>query len=278
MNPTLTAAAQSARIADDVEALAFERMFDAAPAPLRERLGVQVRRVGGAVLLMVPGIPSPMFNRAIGLGLQERADDAQVAQVSRNYADAGISNWWLHWNPQGAPADFADRLRSAGWTAPARVSWAKMLRGPHAAPVIETTLQVRPAQQSQVAAIASVMAQCFEMPDFMAEWLGRLQSFPQWRMYGVTDGDHVVGGGYLFVEGDSAWLGVAGIAPSHRRRGGQAALMARRIDDAAAAGARHIVTETGEPTAAGEANPSLANMKRCGFTQVASRLNLVPPH
>jgi hypothetical protein len=66
------------------------------------------------------------------------------------------------------------------------------------------------------------------------------------------------------------------VRTSHRRRGGQGALMARRIADAVAAGARYLVTETGEPMA-DEPNPSLANMKRCGFVTVASRLNFVGP-
>jgi hypothetical protein len=52
--------------------------------------------------------------------------------------------------------------------------------------------------------------------------------------------------------------------------------MARRIADAAQAGARYVVTETGEPKG-NEPNPSLANMKRCGFVTVASRLNFAGP-
>ena len=44
----------------------------------------------------------------------------------------------------------------------------------------------------------------------------------------------------------------------------------------ALAGARHLVTETGEPMG-DEPNPSLANMNRCGFVTVASRLNFVGP-
>jgi hypothetical protein len=68
------------------------------------------------------------------------------------------------------------------------------------------------------------------------------------------------------------------VLPTHRRRGGQGALMARRIADAGAAGLDWVVTETGEPIA-GESNPSLANMARTGFRCVASRLNFecAPP-
>jgi hypothetical protein len=66
------------------------------------------------------------------------------------------------------------------------------------------------------------------------------------------------------------------VAESHRRRGGQQALLARRIVDAIDAGCTAIVSETGEPIA-DEPNPSLANLLRCGFKVVASRLNLPGP-
>jgi len=61
----------------------------------------------------------------------------------------------------------------------------------------------------------------------------------------------------------------------HRRRGGQRALMARRVKDATRTGVRWIGTETGEPT--DEVNPSLLNMQHCGFECVALRRNLLPP-
>jgi hypothetical protein len=277
MDATQPSDADAARVADDVEALAFERMFAGAPAPLRERLGLRVEHMAGATLFLAPGLPDPMFNRVIGLGLRDPADESQLGAIAAAYRSADITNWWLHWNPLAGPANFDQRLRAGGWTAPRRVSWAKMLRGPHAAPALPTRLDLRPVAGGQALDVTQVIAQAFGMPSFMAEWLAQLQASPEWRLYAVCDGEQVVGGGYVFVEGEVAWLGVAGIAPSHRRLGGQAALMARRIDDAAAAGAKYIVTETGEPTSAGEANPSLANMKRCGFVQVASRLNFMPP-
>ena len=51
---------------------------------------------------------------------------------------------------------------------------------------------------------------------------------------------------------------------------------AARIGAAISAGCTSIVTETGEPVH-DEPNPSLANMARCGFSRVASRLNWESP-
>jgi hypothetical protein len=269
-------ARDAARISDDAEAEAFVAMWEAAPPGLRERLGLRIEKVADAVLLVAPGLPTPMFNRAIGLGMRDRTSVRDVQAIAEVFRAAGCKGWWLHWNPLAEPASLSEEIEALGFTLPARSSWAKMLRGPEAPPAIATDLRIAPAAPAQAEDVARVAVQSFEMPPFMVEWLQQLRTGP-WRMYAVTDGGAVVGGGCLYLRGPAAWLGVAAVAPSHRRRGGQGALMARRIADAAAAGAVHIVTETGEPTSAGEANPSLANMRRCGFRTVASRLNYAAP-
>jgi hypothetical protein len=110
------------------------------------------------------------------------------------------------------------------------------------------------------------------MPPSIAPWIAALVGRPRWRAYLVRNGGEAIGGGLLYHDGDWAWLGMGATAPAHRGRGVQGAVMARRIRDAIAAGARHIATETGDPVA-GERNDSLANMVRSGFRKVCSREN-----
>ncbi len=192
------------------------------------------------------------------------------------YRDAASATWWLHWNPFARPAELVADLAQLGFTAPPRRSWAKMLRGTEDPPSIATELQIAPAHDDQIEDAMQAIARAFEMPRVIADWLRQLHGRPRWRTYAVKDGDAIVGGGCLFLDGECAWLGMGAVLPTHRRRGGQGALSARRIRNAIDAGARYIVTETGEAIA-GEANPSLANMKRCGFGMVASRLNFAGP-
>jgi len=268
---------QSAAVhADGVEAAAYSDLFDAAPASLKARLGIDVQQHVGATLLIAPGLPTPMFNRAIGLGLAAAASETDVDVLVQRYAEAGSASWWLHWNPFAEPATMPELLQHRGFTLPSRRRWAKMLRGTQPPPTIHTDLHVAPARDDDVAPLTSAIAQAFGMPPFMADWLAALHGRPRWRVYAVTDEQRVVGGGCLFVDGDNAWLGMGSVVESHRRRGAQGALMALRIADAIAAGCEHIVTETGEAIA-DEPNPSLANMKRCGFATVASRLNFEAP-
>jgi GNAT superfamily N-acetyltransferase len=265
-----------ARLSDAVEVRAFRALWEAAPPALAARLGLRIEEVADATLLIAPGLPTPMFNRAIGLGLEQPATLARVDAIASAYRRAGVSNWWLHWNPHARPAGFDAALESHGFRAAPRRSWAKMWRSPLDPPQVETALNVEPASGDAALQVARIAVAAFEMPTFMEEWLALLCT-GAWRMYAVRDGEAIVGGGCLYLDAEAGWLGVAAVAPSHRGRGGQAALMARRIADAGRAGALHVITETGEPTAAGEANPSLANMKRCGFETVASRLNYAAP-
>lgn len=270
------APARAAVLADEAEALAFADLYAAAPAHLQTRLGLRVERLAGATVLLAPGMPSAMFNRVIGLGLQRDANVDDLESLIGLYRRAGAPGWWLHWSPFAGPSGMPPLLAQRGFTQPARRSWAKVLHASGAAPHIPTDLDIGLASDAQAGVAAQVIAQVFEMPPFMADWLRCLHGRPGWWLYCVTANASVVGGGCLFRSGDLAWLGMAAVLPSHRRRGGQGALMARRIADAAQAGARHIVTETGEPIA-DEPNPSLANMKRCGFAVVASRLNYAGP-
>jgi hypothetical protein len=263
---------EAAALADHVEARAYAGLFAAAPDALRARLGLRVERLAGATALIAPGLPTTMFNRVIGLGLDDAATPGSVAQLRTLFRDAGVKAWWLHWNPDAQPVDMPALLAAQGFTLPARRAWAKMLRETAQPPAVRSDLAVAEARPADVAATASCIAQAFAMPPFMADWLAALHGRPAWRLYAVADAGVVVGGACLFVDGDAGWLGMGAVLASHRRRGGQGAAMARRIADAGAAGCRWVVTETGEPVD-DEPNPSLANMRRHGFRQVASRLN-----
>lgn len=269
---------ESARIADDVETRAFRDLYDAAPAPLARNLGLAVETVGDGTVLRAARLPAPMFNRVIGLGLRRPAQDADIDALVAGYRSAGCRVWWLHASPFAEPSDLVARLRARGFAEPARRAWAKMLRGATPVADVSTPLRVGPVDDADAdaAAAAAAIVRAFEMPPFVADWLAALHRRPGWRLYAAHDGDTVVGGAALFVDGRDAWLGMGAVLASHRRRAGQRALMARRIADAVSTGCDRIVTETGEPVG-DEPNPSLANMRRFGFVQVASRLNLAGP-
>lgn len=272
--------AAAARVADEAEAAAFADLYRAAPAPLRQGLNLEVDERDGLTVLRAPGLRTPLFNRVIGAGLTRPFDVDEAEDLQARYRRAGVACWWLHWNPHAAPADVPERLLRRGYTVPARRTWAKML---HAGPVPVPLpagdgpgLDVGRAAPDEVEGVARAIVESFGMAPFMSGWLAALHDRPGWTLYAARDGAAVVGGACLWTGGDRAWLGMGAVLPAGRGRGGQRRLMARRIEDAVAAGCRHVVTETGEPIG-DEANPSLDNMARCGFVRVAARRNLQSP-
>lgn len=275
MTETIEVPSEAAAAAERIEAFAWADWYAAAPPDVRARCGQRASHLAGATLLIAPGLPVPLFNRVIGLGLDRPATEDDLSAIRDAYREAGVGKWVLQLIPRAAPPDLQERARAAGFGAPSS-RWAKMWRGGGAVPAVDTDLSVDEVVGDEAAAAwAEAVAAGYEMPA-LAPWLRALHARPGWRLYRVSEDGRAVGGGALFGDGEHAWLGMGAMRPSHRGRRGQAAVMARRVADAIAAGAKWIFTETGEP-ADGARSPSLDNMRRCGFVPAASRVNLPAP-
>src|SRR5215813_187798 len=261
--------------ADRIEARAWADWFAAMPPELRSEFGIAVRTMADVTLLMAPRMPSILVNRAIGLGMTQPASADDVDAVVKAFVDAGCSTFGLGWGPYSEPAALAPYLDAMFPTPAHRTFKAKMVRGTVPPPSPASDLRIVPVDRSLVGETDRAIA-CAQGAPFLAGILAPLFWRPRWHLYAAMDGEVVVGGAALFLDGDSAWLGMAGVLPEYRRRGGQSSLMVQRIRDAIAAGATRIFTETGEPSQAG-ANPSLNNMERCGFKKIVSRTQFIGP-
>jgi GNAT superfamily N-acetyltransferase len=80
----------------------------------------------------------------------------------------------------------------------------------------------------------------------------------------------------VYVSGEYAWLGFGATLPAYRRHGAQNALLARRLAEAAARGARTAVTETGERVP-DKPSSSYRNILRAGFHERYLRHNYLSP-
>ncbi len=267
MSPDLDAV----RLADAIEADAWRDMIAAAPAAL----GLTVARVADADVLLAPRMPVTMFNRAIGLGLSRPATGDDLDALIECLRARASREHLIHVSPAAAPRELTAWLAARGYAPARRPEWVKVLRGVEAPPVIDTPFTVRPVRPDEAPALATVIPAAHGMPPPLAPWIEALATRDRWAAYGAFDGDAMVAGAMLYVDGPRAWLGMGGTLPSHRNRGAQGALMARRIADAIARGCTAIGTETGAPVA-DEPNPSLSNMFRCGFREVCRRANYAP--
>lgn len=260
------------RIAEEIELDAWEAMVHAAPPPFAQAVGLAATKAHGALLLEARRIPSSMFNRVLGLGIERPATRDDIDRIVLHYERAGIPSFWVHAGCASSPGDLPSMLEERGFVKPARLTWAKMLRGPERMPMPSSELSLRTITAEEAPAFAHVISTAHGMPSAMNPWIERLTQTPGWVAFAAFERRTLVSGGMLFQKGDRAWLGLGGTLPEHRGKGGQGLTMAARIAHASERGAQHIETETGEAIA-GEANISLANMYRFGFRKVCSRQN-----
>lgn len=260
------------RAADAAEAAAYADMFDAAPAGFAAAVGLRVVSIGGAKVLIAPGLPTPMFNRVIGLGTFEPSSAEALDRIDECYRTAGVRTYWISVSPAAQPRELAGWLESRGFAPPKRRAWVQMRWGDAAPPAVATTLDVGDARVDETDDVARAVAAAFEMPPPIAGWLAALARRDGWKAFAARGDGRIVGGGFVYTLPPLAWLGMGAVLPEHRGRNGQLALFAARIAHARSQGCRSIHTETGEPVA-DEPNPSFANMARFGFERVASRTN-----
>ena len=256
-------------IGELAEAHANADMIAAMPASLAAALGVHDAWIGGAYALAVSELDGVLFNRVIGLGVTQPATVAMLDRIRALFTVAGTSAT-IQLAPQARPAALADRLAARGF-APTG-AWAKFLRGPEPPPLAPTDLRVKQIGPEHAAAAARICGDAFHLTPPVAAWLVAGVGRPGWHHYLAFAGDEPVAVAMLYVRDGIGWFGSAGTLPAYRGQGGQSALLARRITDAAAAGCRWLVVETGEDTPQ-RPNPSYHNIVRAGFTRVYLRPN-----
>lgn len=237
-------------------------MYAAAPGGI----GAQAKEVGSTLCLRLDSVPQlTMFNRAAGLGLDEPASEESLDEI---LAFLDGTRGYVSVAPEARPAELTHWLEARG-LAPA-YAWTKFTRPVPAPPRADTDLRIERVETGEAFGLAA--ARGFEVPALFEDWLARLPGREGWHCLVAFDGDEPAGAGALYMTGTTGWLGVGATVPEHRGKGAQSALIAKRIELAAALGCELVVTETGEPID-GRAGPSYRNLVRAGFEPAYVRLN-----
>jgi hypothetical protein len=144
------------------------------------------------------------------------------------------------------------------------------------APQAQTDLEVRVVGREHGAEFGRVVAEGFGLKPAAADLAGALPGRPGWIcVMAFADGAPAAVGA-AFVQGEYAWLGFGATLAAQRRHGAQNALLARRLSEAAARGARVAVTETGERQPDKPSN-SYRNILRSRFEERYLRQNYLSP-
>jgi GNAT superfamily N-acetyltransferase len=209
-----------------------------------------------------------MFNRAAGLGLDAPATEQGVGEIVGFLAGTRA---YVSIAPDARPPELLGWLEACGLVP--GYAWTKLMRPVAEPPRTETALSVERVETGD--AFGEAAARGFEVPDLFRDWLARLPGRPGWHCFVAFDGNQPAGAGALYVTGTTGWLGIGATVPEHRGKGAQSAIIAKRIEAAAALGCEVVVSETGEPID-GRPGPSYRNLLRAGLEPVYVRPNYEP--
>lgn len=263
-------------VSEAIERRTIEDLVAAAKPDLSAELGIESTQTDTARVVLAKALPESaiVVNRTIGLGLATPASEEELDAIVAAYRKADIRRYFVHLHPEAKPSELAERLLARGLEK-AR-SWMKFARGREAPPQVETSLEIRPAGPDDAPEFGRIVAQAFDLGEAAAPWLARLVGRPGWHVYMSFDAGEPAGTGTMYVEDDIAWLDWGATDPRFRGRGGQSAVLRRRIVDALDLGCRLMLTETGEAVP-GDPQHSYNNIVRMGFRPDTLRANYAPP-
>jgi hypothetical protein len=204
-----------------------------------------------------------MFNRAMGLGLDEPAAE-EIVDEALAFLEGTRS--YVSLPPGVRPPELAAWLQTRGLTP--GYGWTKFARPTADPPEAQTELRVERVTEGD--AFGAAAAGGFEVPDLFRDWLGRLPARDGWHCFVAFEGAEPAGAGALFVSGKIGWLGIGATVPEQRGTRAQSALIAKRIEAAAELGCDVVVSETGKPID-GRAGTSYRNLMRAGLEPVYVR-------
>jgi hypothetical protein len=260
---------------ESVERDAWIDMYAAAPPAFAEAVGLSATRVGSGAVFAIRAVPLIQFNHAHALGLGAPIDTVTLDAAIDALAGKASPVRAMQFPDLPEFSEAAALMKARGFSAEG--GWEKFTRATSSPPPAKTSLEMREVDGDRAGDFGSVVQAGFGAPPPFADWAAAVVGRPGWRTFVGYDGASPVAAGALFLSGGLGWLGLGATIPSHRGRGAQGPLLARRIVAALEAGAHTVVTETGRPEPGEEdKHPSYRNILRAGFQEAYLRLNYRP--
>jgi GNAT superfamily N-acetyltransferase len=216
-------------------------------------VGIDYRREGRVLAMRARQLPSPLFNRVVGM---DDSQTALVAELTAWYRDAGVRGRF-DVLPGESTSQLCHRLAAEGYVQTGAVDRAGDAATGHAQSGFHATLYGEPQQAPQVAS-NTVDIECVTSDDLLERfldtycdgwsvaqparegfrntvrgWLGE----PGWHLYLATIDGSGAGTAILYLHEGVGYFADASTAPSARGCGVHQALLARRWQDARDGGA-----------------------------------------
>jgi len=254
---------------DRVDRSFWRGIWESVPGDVAAEHGVEVRAFGPIQVTAVRSLGQVgMLNLVLGAAEAPGLSDLEAAVA---WAEER-SNPYVSVTPNLPGSAAAEKwLRDQGFEP--TYAWMKFVRAPHPprfpAPDGVEVVEVTSPDQEPFGTIAALG---FGMPAWGAELFAHLPGRDGWRCYVARVDGEACGCGAMVIEDGIAELGIGATLEAARGRGCQTALLHRRIVDAAEAGCRTLLVETGERVP-DRPSASYRNILKAGFEEAYLRPN-----
>jgi GNAT superfamily N-acetyltransferase len=258
---------------DRVDRRFWREIWESVPPEVAAERGVEVRAFGPIQVTAVRELGQVgMLN--LVLGAAEASDRADLEAAVR-WAEERAAPY-VSVTPGLPGTEAAERwLEEQGFEP--TYAWMKFVRDPHPprfpAPEGVEVVEVTSPDQEPFGTIAALG---FGMPAWGAELFAHLPGRDGWRCYVARVDGEACGCGAMVIEDGVAELGIGATLEDARGRGCQTALLRSRICDAAEAGCRTLLVETGERVP-DRPSASYRNILKSGFEEAYLRPNWQRP-
>jgi hypothetical protein len=245
----------------------FGELFDAVPAAVALAHGIHKAEFGPIQATVTRDLPGArVLNLVLGAGAADAAPEGFLEEAI-DWAREQEASPFVLLSPE-APGTAAAASTLPGLGFEPSVNWMRFVRDAHPPrfKVSDEVEVVEVGADGPLAPFGSIAALGFGLPAWCASVLAPVTGLPAWRTYVARIDGEAQACGAMLLDGEVAELGIAATLEGGRRRGCQLALLRRRIEDAAAAGASTLFIETGERVP-GRPSTSYANILRAGFEE-----------
>ncbi|MBS1679425.1 MAG: hypothetical protein JST08_18785 [Actinobacteria bacterium] len=254
-------------LAARTEARFWREIWDAVPTAVGVAKGVRRAEFGPVQATVIAALPDVrMLNLILGGAGADAAAEGFLEEAIGWVREQGVRGF-ASLEPGLPGARTAEStLLTAGYEKD--YDWMRFVRDPHP-PRFKVAADIEVVEldgSEEDAPFGAIAALGFGLPAWVGSLFAPLPALPDWRCYlAIVDGEPRACAAML-LDGEVAELGIAATLEGGRRRGCQPALLARRIEDAAAAGVRTLFVETGARVP-GRPSTSYGNILRAGFEE-----------
>jgi len=263
--------ADNSRESEWIELEAHRALYDSVSDGLKNELGFRLVDIEGIVCSVCSEESSILINRCFVTDDSALLDINNIKDAKQLYTDAGIGEFFMH--VPHSSAELQQNLERAGMKKSR--GWMKFKRDIQPAEARNPELSIREIGQEHAEAFARIVVPCFDLSEVSIPLIASVVSHPDYHIYMGFDGDMPAATGGFFYKQGIAHCDFGATHRDFRGRGFQGALLARRINDAIAMGARNLYTATGEAVP-GDPQHSYKNIMRYGFAEYYLRENWVP--